>query len=349
MTKFGEKLMRYRKKAGLTQEALAEALGVSRQAVGKWESGATYPETEKLPLLADVLGCSLDALLRGDGEEEPEESETEPEPQPEVEQQGTESAAQEPPAPETMYDGLSLQEVFDAYDTHMDHFSLQIAVGVALVLTGVAAMLFFETGSERFATCIMMLFVAAAVALFIVAGIRHGAFWRAYPAVPDLYEEARKRHFLNAFGVGIACSVGVILVDVAVFVLTVEPMEGMPGTEAAQDRATAFFMLVLAGAVAALVFLGIQYAKYHLDDRSKYIVPEDEERRVLRDERIPDEARQELEEKVAGKSGWSGVIMSGATIVFFLGGFLLNGWAWSWIAFPIGGMICAAASNMKTK
>ena len=70
MTKFGENLMRYRRKAGLTQEALAEALGVSRQAVGKWESGATYPETEKLPLLADVLGCSLDALLRGDGEED---------------------------------------------------------------------------------------------------------------------------------------------------------------------------------------------------------------------------------------------------------------------------------------
>ena len=38
---------------------------------------------------------------------------------------------------------------------------------------------------------------------------------------------------------------------------------------------------------------------------------------------------------------------SGATVVFFLGGFLLNGWAWSWIAFPIGGMLCAAVSNLK--
>lgn len=38
------------------------------------------------------------------------------------------------------------------------------------------------------------------------------------------------------------------------------------------------------GAVAAIVFLSIQYAKYHLDERSKFIVPEDEERRVLRDE-----------------------------------------------------------------
>ena len=97
MTKFGENLMRYRRKAGLTQEALAEALGVSRQAVGKWESGATYPETEKLPLLADVLGCSLDALLRGDGEEEPEETDAEPEI--ETQMQMPESTAQEPPFP----------------------------------------------------------------------------------------------------------------------------------------------------------------------------------------------------------------------------------------------------------
>ena len=65
MTTFGKNLTRYRRAAGLTQEALAEALGVSRQAVGKWEAGAAYPEAEKLPPLADMLHCSLDALLRG--------------------------------------------------------------------------------------------------------------------------------------------------------------------------------------------------------------------------------------------------------------------------------------------
>ena len=76
MTTFGKNLTRYRRAAGLTQEALAEALGVSRQAVGKWEAGAAYPEAEKLPPLADMLHCSLDALLRG--AEEPE-SAAEPE------------------------------------------------------------------------------------------------------------------------------------------------------------------------------------------------------------------------------------------------------------------------------
>ena len=37
----------------------------------------------------------------------------------------------------------------------------------------------------------------------------------------------------------------------------------------------------------------------------------------------------------------------GQALVLVVCGFLLNGWAWSWIAFPIGGMLCAAVSNLK--
>ena len=60
---FAENLQAFRKKNGLTQEDLAELLGVSRQAVSKWEQGDGYPEVEKLLILADKLGVSLDALM----------------------------------------------------------------------------------------------------------------------------------------------------------------------------------------------------------------------------------------------------------------------------------------------
>ena len=46
--KFNEKLQKLRKEKGMSQEALADELGVSRQAVSKWENGQVYPETEKL-------------------------------------------------------------------------------------------------------------------------------------------------------------------------------------------------------------------------------------------------------------------------------------------------------------
>lgn len=61
---FSEKLQRLRKQYGWSQEQLAEQLGVSRQAVSKWESGSTLPDVEKLMALSDLLDLSLDELLR---------------------------------------------------------------------------------------------------------------------------------------------------------------------------------------------------------------------------------------------------------------------------------------------
>ena len=59
---FNENLVQMRKLNGMTQEDLAEKIGVSRQAVAKWEAGETLPDLEKSKLLADVLGVSLDEL-----------------------------------------------------------------------------------------------------------------------------------------------------------------------------------------------------------------------------------------------------------------------------------------------
>ena len=63
---FGERLARARKEKNITQEQLAEMLGVSRQSVSKWESELGYPEAEKLIELSRRLGVSLDYLLRGE-------------------------------------------------------------------------------------------------------------------------------------------------------------------------------------------------------------------------------------------------------------------------------------------
>ncbi len=61
---FSERLQTYRKTVGLSQEELAGQLGVSRQSVSKWEQGQAFPETETLIQLSDLMGLSLDSLLR---------------------------------------------------------------------------------------------------------------------------------------------------------------------------------------------------------------------------------------------------------------------------------------------
>lgn len=64
----GDKLSKLRKQNNYTQEQLADILGVSRQAISKWESDVSYPETEKLIQLSDMYHCSLDYLLRDEME-----------------------------------------------------------------------------------------------------------------------------------------------------------------------------------------------------------------------------------------------------------------------------------------
>ncbi len=61
--KFGDKLIQLRKKNGLSQEELAEKLGVSRQSVSKWESNNTYPETDKIVQICNIFDCSMDDLI----------------------------------------------------------------------------------------------------------------------------------------------------------------------------------------------------------------------------------------------------------------------------------------------
>ena len=60
---FGEKLAKLRKEQGLSQEDLANELNVSRQAVSKWESNSSYPETEKIVAICKLFNSSMDELI----------------------------------------------------------------------------------------------------------------------------------------------------------------------------------------------------------------------------------------------------------------------------------------------
>ena len=78
MAKFADLLYELRKEKGLTQSELAEKLGITNKAVSKWETGEAMPDTAQLLPLAEILGVSVDELLRGERKiaeekEEPEE------------------------------------------------------------------------------------------------------------------------------------------------------------------------------------------------------------------------------------------------------------------------------------
>ena len=75
---FGANIALFRGKAGVTQAVLAERLGVTAQAISKWETGGGYPDVETIPLLASQLGTTTDALF-GVEKNEPQNPSFDPE------------------------------------------------------------------------------------------------------------------------------------------------------------------------------------------------------------------------------------------------------------------------------
>ena len=237
MSYFADNLSILRRRAGYTQESLAEALGVSRQAVGKWESGQALPEAATLVPLADLLGCSLDQLMR-------------------------ETLIENVPVPASLPDpGEDLGYLWEIVMQHMRQFALMMAFGVALILVGgaltvAAAALLGETA----AVALPMLFcVTGAVFLFVFGGISHDNFQRQQPQIPCCPYPEETENFFRLFRVGIAGAVSGILLGVILLVIAAV---FFGENKTIMCYAAAVFILLLALCVGTIVYLGIQYDTY---------------------------------------------------------------------------------------
>ncbi len=322
---FASNLHYLRKRDKVTQEDLADKLGVSRQSVSKWETGEAYPETDKLILLCDIFHVSLDELVRLDLASAGTAAEQTP-------------ASMPTPMPEpTPASTFSAQE----HDKHMNRFSLFIALGVFFVLIGVAgccALSGYGTTQKDYeniygilgAVCVIS-FVALAVFLFIFAGINHDHYRRAHPNIPSIYSEAQLRAFEKRFAICMASLIAGILLDV-VFLVTLSALieeniiSGMP-SEAAQCFVVAAFLAVLAFLVGGIVYMGIQHSKYHVEEYN----------REAQEQANPPKGKK-LKEVICG------IIMLSATAVYLLIGFIGNIWHPSWAIFPVCGIICGIIS-----
>lgn len=60
-------ILNMRKKAGFLQADVADRLCIDRSTVAKWETGEAMPRADKLPLLAQLLGCTIDELFEHEG------------------------------------------------------------------------------------------------------------------------------------------------------------------------------------------------------------------------------------------------------------------------------------------
>ncbi len=314
---FANNLHYLRKRDKVTQEELAEKLGVSRQSVSKWETGEAYPETDKLIALCDIFNVSLDDIVRND-------------------MTATESEEPAPAAPQPS------AEEKDGYIAHMNKFSVQIAVGVCLILFGVGVCVALSgsgnlvPGSRELFDVLgaiaVIAFVAVAVFLFIIAGIGHDNYRKQHALIPVIYSEERVRAFEKRFAITMASLISGILIDVVMLVIASYLIEAIFSAEpTSSDTASCFavaaFLIILSFLVGGIVYCGIQHTKYHVEEYNK-------------------EAQEELHPSAGQKlkDGICGVIMLTMTAIFLLLGFIWGIWHPGWVVFPIGGILCAIVS-----
>ena len=126
------RLLQYRKENNLSQEELAEKIGVSRQAVSKWERAEASPDTDNLIRLAEIYGVSLDEMLTGKKTQAEAEPEPEPQPEPQTDESDTGSFEPDPDTNYTQYDKVSFKKGIhvESKDGDKVHISFKDGVNV---------------------------------------------------------------------------------------------------------------------------------------------------------------------------------------------------------------------------
>lgn len=223
---FPENLQFLRTRAGTTQEQLAEELGVSRQSVSKWESGASFPEMDTLLRICDMYDTGLDTLLRGDVEK-------------------------------------SLVTDTAQYDKTMNRFSRRIAFSVGAIIAAVGIMLFITAAglSEMLAGAFLLLVITVSAVVLVASGIQDDHFRKKYPVIADFYTQEEKDAFQQKFVWYIAGGVGAILFGVVLLVLF---FCVFPEREPYDSLACGVFLLIIAGAITSFIYGGIQDDKYKI-------------------------------------------------------------------------------------
>ena len=377
MMSFRDNLQYLRAQRNFTQERLAMLLGVSRQAISKWESGKAYPEMDKLLMICDLFGCTLDDLVLGDVRAPRLVPDATPEPSdgmgaaglPEAERGicngglASDATSSNTAAKQSAAYGLSpnvsvgqqavsvaLPEDLTGYDAHMNSFAWKVAAGIAAIIAGVAVGVLFDsegTVSGLLARSEFLTFVCTIIgviiglAFLIPAGMAHSEFVRRHPFIEDFYTDDDRSRRAKELAVGVVGGIGLILLGVAVTVYGEETLgieEGWP---------VSVMLLCVAAGVFCFIYFGIRYGMMNIDS---YNHEAESERR----EREREAQGGDFYDKLTGLV--CGIIMLIATVVglwmLFTGGPIdgggherwLSGNGLFWLAWPIGGILCGVAT-----
>ena len=155
----GQKLFEMRKKAALSQEQVAEVLGVTRQTVSKWETDQTTPDFDKIIPISKLYNVSVNELF---GEESKEEQINE-----NIDNQNSQNNNDN-------NNNMSEQEMFELNRKYKKRFAILLSVAICLYILSVIPFIVFESTTLMIVTFFIM--IAAATAMIVFGAVSKPKF-----------------------------------------------------------------------------------------------------------------------------------------------------------------------------
>ena len=315
-----EKIMSLRKQKGWSQEQLAEQLGVSRQAVSKWESGISIPDLDKVVNMSTLFGVCTDYLLKEDFELRSEEM-------------------SEKKIPVLKERRISEEEV----KVYLDLARLvarKLALGVSLCILSPVCLIILggmsdlgNTGiSENMASglgvAVLFMFVALGVGLLILNGLKMSKYEWMETDLVQLDEDVSKRvyeekeMYETKFRSGIAMGVVLCISSMIPLFLSLAIFENE------------LFEVYTIGVMFFLVSIGV-----HIIVNSSCIYGSYQKLLQEGDYTVESKTKNKLTET------FSGIYWCIIVAVYLGWSFMTNDWGKTWIIWPVAGAVFAA---MKT-
>lgn len=307
---FADKIIEERKKNGWSQEELASKLGVSRQAVSKWESAGSIPDLKRILQMSELFGVTTDYLLKNEIEEEPLNEYV-----------------------ETKTIKVSMEEA-NQYLDMKSKGSRIVANATSLCILSSVPLIVLGTMTEDhiligFSLVLLLVLVAIAVYLFVNYGLREShmqhlekEIFETEYGVSGMVRERRDKYeptFTRNIAIGVVLCILSVIPTIMAGVMEVEDyMSGI---------SVGLLLIIVSIGVNILIRAGMIKSSYDtLLQEGEYTIEE-----------------KHLKKKTDAFSGAYWCLM----VAIYLGwSFWTNNWKFTWIIWPVAGVLYAAVLGL---
>lgn len=305
-----DKIIEERKKNGWSQEELANKLGVSRQAVSKWESAGSIPDLQRILQMSELFGVTTDYLLKDEIEEEPLNEYT-----------------------ETNTIKVSMEEA-NQYLDMKSRGSRIVANATSLCILSPVPLIVLGTMTEDhtlvgFGLVFLLILIAIAVYLFVNYGLREShmqhlekEIFETEYGVSGMVRERRDKYeptFTRNIAIGVVLCILSVIPTIMAGVMEVEDyMSGI---------SVGLLLIIVSIGVNILIRAGMIKSSYDtLLQEGEYTIEE-----------------KHLKKKTGAFSGAYWCLM----VAIYIGwSFWTNNWKFTWIIWPVAGVLYAAVLGL---